>query len=358
MKVEIIADSKSENNHRITTIRAVIPNLVLIELLKHKELSIAIKEDSFQENLDQVQNNPFVPIAWMKDHKGMQGIEYFNGDGKSEVLTNDWLKAKDNALEQAILMNEAGLTKQLVNRLLEPFIWHIVLITATEWENFFHLRCPQYSHGQEINDKTIWYRSWKDLIKDSYKRNSNYGESVVNSMAKYEVGDTNRLRLNKGQADIHMMALAEAMWDAYNESTPKQLKAGEWHIPFGDNISAEATKWTSDRSEQVKMLGRDITDLFVKVATARCARTSYTVVGEEGKEHDYEVDIKNHDQLIATNNLDAFEHCVRVMNNEEYVENVCGEYKGYYDGEMKFRGWSNNFRGFIQYRKILLNDSK
>lgn len=40
------------------------------------------------------------------------------------------------------------------------------------------------------------------------------------------------LSLNKGQAEIHMMALAEAIWDARNESTPKQLKAGMWHIPM------------------------------------------------------------------------------------------------------------------------------
>lgn len=47
------------------------------------------------------------------------------------------------------------------------------------------------------------------------------------------------LKQNEGQADIHMMALAEAMWDAYNESTPKVLKAGEWHIPFGDDIDGQ-----------------------------------------------------------------------------------------------------------------------
>ena len=40
------------------------------------------------------------------------------------------------------------------------------------------------------------------------------------------------LSINTGQAEIHMMALAEAIWDAVNESTPRELKAGEWHIPF------------------------------------------------------------------------------------------------------------------------------
>ena len=40
------------------------------------------------------------------------------------------------------------------------------------------------------------------------------------------------LKLNKGQAEIHMMSLAEEIYDAMNESTPKQLKSGEYHIPM------------------------------------------------------------------------------------------------------------------------------
>lgn len=38
--------------------------------------------------------------------------------------------------------------------------------------------------------------------------------------------------INKSQAEIHMQALAEAMWDAMNESIPNQLEAGEYHVPF------------------------------------------------------------------------------------------------------------------------------
>ncbi len=40
------------------------------------------------------------------------------------------------------------------------------------------------------------------------------------------------LSINKGQAEIHMMALAESIYDAVNESTPRQLKEEEWHIPM------------------------------------------------------------------------------------------------------------------------------
>ena len=85
--------------------------------------------------------------------------------------------------------------KQWVNRLLEPYMWHTVIVTATEWENFFALRCPQYS---PLEDKSVKYRSWKDMQK-------------VWHMTFLDNDKMMRFHLNKGQAEIHMMALAEAM---------------------------------------------------------------------------------------------------------------------------------------------------
>ena len=38
--------------------------------------------------------------------------------------------------------------------------------------------------------------------------------------------------INTSQAEIHIQALAEAMWDAKNESKPDQLESGEFHLPF------------------------------------------------------------------------------------------------------------------------------
>ena len=40
------------------------------------------------------------------------------------------------------------------------------------------------------------------------------------------------LKINKGQAEIHMMALAECIWNSVNESKPRELKANQWHIPM------------------------------------------------------------------------------------------------------------------------------
>jgi thymidylate synthase ThyX len=52
------------------------------------------------------------------------------------------------AVSHAKELAEIGVHKQIVNRLLEPFMWHTVIVTATEWENFFHLRCHREAHPE------------------------------------------------------------------------------------------------------------------------------------------------------------------------------------------------------------------
>lgn len=72
---------------------------------------------------------------------------------------------------------KAGAHKQVVNRILEPWSHISVVVTATEWANFFALR------------------DHKD-------------------------------------ADPTMRALAQAMKKAMKASEPKLVKQGEWHLPY------------------------------------------------------------------------------------------------------------------------------
>jgi hypothetical protein len=107
----------------------------------------------FDKMISSVIDNPFIPIAWQKTHKGMQGSEYIGDEDEKNKCVESWLSARDEAVAQAKALNQLGVTKQLCNRLLEPFAWHTVLITATEWENFFALRCPQYTLKRERKSK-------------------------------------------------------------------------------------------------------------------------------------------------------------------------------------------------------------
>ena len=190
--------------------------------------------------------------------------------------------------------------------------------------------------------------------------------------------DVDWLQINTGQADIHMMALAEAMWDAYNEGAPKLLAPDEWHIPFGDRINDRAL--TEGVMGVVCGPGEFLSkeslytakQLKLKIAVARCARISYTVFGEEDKPDNYEADIKLHDRLAASGHWSPFEHIAQVMDKGSYITHLCGTLKGEYGfnaatgnvnmytnqgSNQSLFGWSGNLRGFIQYRKTFSNEN-
>ena len=298
ISARIIADSLNEHGNRLTTFVLTFPRIVLAEFNTHRMISknsASSRAIPFDKIVSIVEEDPFIPIKWMKDHKGMQGTEYFE-DGAALKLM--WLKARDEAVRHAKFFSVKGLTKQLCNRLLEPFMWHTMICTASEWENFFALR----AHSD---------------------------------------------------AEIHIQELAYKMLDEYNAHTPKQLKAGEWHIPFGDNIQMSvldqhdiSTKFPSIKSKE---------DLKIRIATARCARVSY--LNFEGKD-DYEADIKLHDRLLESGHMSPFEHCARAMNKDEYKNNSISTYDNIPNIGMEQDGWCGNFRGFIQYRKMLAGENK
>ena len=155
ISAEIVADSITPYGENLTTMRVTFPRYILVELNTHRMLSknsASSRAIPFEKMVKAVEENPFIPIAWQKDHKGMQGTEYLI-DRKHENAVYEWLKARDYAVKQARMMNNDGVTKQLCNRLLEPFMWHTVIISATEFSNFFSLRCPVYEIDDEMLEK-------------------------------------------------------------------------------------------------------------------------------------------------------------------------------------------------------------
>lgn len=301
---KIIADSKNEFGNRLTTFVLTFPRIVLAEFNTHRMLSknsASSRAIPFAKMLKMVEEDPFIPIRWMKEHKGMQGTEYFtDAEALELLLLEDHLEARDNAVKSAKKQSDKGLTKQVVNRYLEPFMWHTAIITSSEWENFFALRAHP-------------------------------------------------------AAEIHIADLAEKMLIAYNESTPRELKDGEWHIPFGELFDMQRLIDLNGPIESEVDLSPDqihnlLTPLAIKIATARCARVSY--LNFEGKD-DYEADIKLHDILLTSGHMSPFEHCAKVMSDKEYNTSEIKMNDG-----ISETGWCGNFRGFTQYRKTLKGENK
>lgn len=303
-EAKIIADSKNSFGHRLTTFELVFPRQNLSEFNTHRALSknsASSRAIPFAKMMEAVKTNPFIPMKWMKEHKGMQGTEYFTEEEEIGYFINNHLDARDYAIFRAEAASKRGLTKQACNRYLEPFAWHKVLMTATDLENFFALRAHP-------------------------------------------------------DAEIHIQELARIMLDVYNTSTPVQLAPGDWHIPYADKIEIEYNDVQLDVLDSLNKRGdspaldEDIfddiqTEILVKIATARCAQVSYTVVGEDEKPLDYLKLIGLHDRLLKSGHMSPFEHCARSFTKMEWDREYMTEYCG-------------NFQGFIQYRKMIPNENR
>lgn len=306
---KVIADSVNESKTRLTTMVVTFPRYILAEFNTHRAFSrnsASSRAIPFETMLETIQSNPFIPMAWQKNHSGMQGAEYLS-ERDVEVCNSAWLVARNRAVDQAKHIAERGATKQMINRILEPYMWTTVIVTATDFQNFFKLRCPRYwlYAGKESN---LRYKSKKEAM--------NHFEKIKDTLSGYDevknFTDLDWLKFNDGQADIHMMALAEVMYDAYNESVPKELKSGEWHIPFRDKMQEDEVfqivKDNNLRGEyEYPEHNWKYEEVRLKIATAQCARVSYTTIGKE-KVVDYQKDIDLHDYLLKARHASPFEH--------------------------------------------------
>jgi hypothetical protein len=241
-------------------------------------------------------DNCYTPEKWMKDHKGMQGSEYFEDAGTKSKLERLWFKGVEQLANLQAEFLAVGLSKQWSNRWIEMPSMYKVLITSSEWENFFTQRCDSSSQD-EIHD-------------------------FANKVRK-----------------------------AMDESTPKMLEEGEWHIPFGDMMNMDKITDIIDESGTMplELFKRDFEEAQRKIATARCARISYN--NFEGKD-DYSSDIRLYDMLKNKGHFSPFEHCARAMSDIE-AEAFTRTHLSKEGKKITEKGWCRNIRGFRQLRDLI-----
>lgn len=137
---KILADSISPAGHRLTTFEVTFPRIVLAEFNTHRthsRNSASSRAIPVEKMVRRVEGDPFLPVAWGKNQRGMQASEEFE---TREVLDTMWRELAAGAIKGARRLIDYGVHKQITNRLLEPWLWHTVIVSATEWGNFFNLR--------------------------------------------------------------------------------------------------------------------------------------------------------------------------------------------------------------------------
>ena len=166
-KAEIKAHSVDERGNELLTMSVTFPRFILAEINTHRMLSKNTSSSRAIPGLKMIEivkTNPVIPIGWQKKHSGMQGTEYITNPDSIALRELQWLNMRDKAVTAAESLSTnfldrvdgEGVTKQLTNRLLEPFMWTTMLITGPVkggWDNFHSLRNPIYEIDSDNLDK-------------------------------------------------------------------------------------------------------------------------------------------------------------------------------------------------------------
>ena len=288
----------------MVTFEIEYPRIILAELNTHRMLSrnsASSRAIPFDKMTTQLTARP---VRFGEANPGMQdkGEEYnqpvFYEDADEYFSPEDyWEIAKNSAQKMARGYYRAGYHKQIANRLVEPFQMMKTVISGTEWENFFWLR-------------------------------------------------------NHTSADPTFAELARVMQQAMQESVPQTLLPGEWHLPYVTSRRNDNGKMGYWLDSETQLCESDA----LKVSAARCAAVSY-------RNTDYGLDKcrQVHDKLVGDDRKhgSAMEHPAKAMTGRDangeitLATNPKRWEPGITHMDSEFNLWSGNFKGWIQYRKLI-----
>lgn len=141
--VEVIKDSIAPCGIRLTTLQLCYPRFVHAEFMTHRAFSrnaMSSRAIPIAKMVEMVERSPVIPVYWGTNQPGMQAQCEMSEHNRA-TAQGLWLEGARNALKTAGMLLQVGCHKQIANRVLEPWSWITVLVSATNWDNFLHLRC-------------------------------------------------------------------------------------------------------------------------------------------------------------------------------------------------------------------------
>lgn len=140
---KVVEDSLAPNGVRLTTFELTYPRFVHSEFLTHRVFSrnaASSRAIPVARMIEMVKQDPAMPVFWGANQRGMQASTELEGLARDQAI-NEWLSARDAAVDHVTSLLNCNVHKQLANRLIEPWAWITVVCTATTFTNFFGLRC-------------------------------------------------------------------------------------------------------------------------------------------------------------------------------------------------------------------------
>ncbi len=175
----IVYSECEKTGKRIATFVLNVPKFIQPHLNSHRALSknsASSRAVPAKKMRTKVIISPFIPVYFGENKAGMQSGEPLKGF-RLNIAKVVWLWSRYIIVFFHFIGEKINLHKEILNRLIEPWIMTEVILTGTEWSNFLKLR-------------------------------------------------------NNSAAQPEIQAVAKQISDIFESSTPTKLKVGEWHTPF------------------------------------------------------------------------------------------------------------------------------
>lgn len=296
VKARIIADSINSRGTRLTTFELEYPRIIHSELLTHRVFSrngASSRAIPVNTMLDLIEANPAMPSHWGKNQPGMQAQEEL-GELEKESVKKLWLSACKSAVSHARVMNDIKAHKQVINRITEPYQHMKVVLTGTDFANWF------------------WLRDHTD-------------------------------------ADPTIAELAGKMLMSYNRNTPEWLRDGQWHLPYVNYLTTRTTQQYFDTNAQDEIT----LEQALMISSSSAAQVSYRKT-----DGSLEKAQMVYDRLVNSTPVHAspFEHCAMCFDDAVNSDGEWSKGLTHVNREGVY--FSGNLRDWIQYRQLLPNNVK
>lgn len=285
---KVICDSISPEGVRLTTLHLRYPRMIHSEFMTHRVFSRNGRSSRAVPAATLLEEAPYVP-HFMMNQPGMVASQEMSDEDR-KTAEDIWLSLVDFTKGAVRQLNNLKVHKQWANRPLEWFGYIDVLVSSTDWANFFELRD--------------------------------------------EVG-----------AQPEIDELAKAMKVAMDNSTPEAIKPGDWHMPYiASGDTTLAWQYFLDKNG-VQPTELETIDILKKISVARCARLTIKPFDGDGS---FEKELKRYELLMVSRPVHASpaEH---VATPDDIVEKTSGDGEWYYDWGYQHE-WGN-FYGWRQFRK-------